>query len=416
MKRTGVLKMIERDVYIQKIQPFIDKPIIKVLTGIRRCGKSVMLNLIMDKLRTMDVAEEQIAYINFESGQWIREQSADTLYQFIQQKTLPDKRLYLFLDEIQEIDGWQKILNACLIDFNIDIFITGSNAKLLSGELATYLGGRYVEFKIFPLSFLEIRQAQTANQENISETDSFIKYLKYGGMPFLYQYQLDDFSAKAYLTDIYDSIILKDIASRNQIRDIDLLKRVLLFLLSNIGQPFSATSLSKFLIHDKRKFSTETIYNYIDYAKTAFLIHLVSRENVVGKQLLSFQEKIYLNDHGLREAVYGYNEQDIGQVLENIVFIELLRRGYLVRVGKNALKEIDFVAERQEERIYIQVAYLLASDETVEREFSPLETIPDQYPKYVISMDEINRSRKGIRHLNIRKFLLDGDSGDPYNL
>jgi predicted AAA+ superfamily ATPase len=402
-----VIDLIKREEYLGKIRPFINRPVIKVLTGIRRCGKSVMLELIIEELLAMQVSMDQIVSINFESGRWEAGSTTADLYQLISKKSEIKKRLYLFFDEIQELDGWEKTVNACLIDFDVDIYLTGSNAKLLSGELATYLGGRYVEFKIYPFSFGEIRQAQIQNGDPISEPDSFMKYLRIGGMPVLYQFPFDDQSAKMYLSDIYASIILKDIAERNQVRDIELLKRVLMFLIVNIGNLFSAASIIKYLKNERRTISQETLYNYIDYSKSACFAHLVPREDVIGKQVLSFHEKIYLADHGFRESLYGNNERDINQVLENIVFMELLRRGYKVHVGKNDKKEVDLVAEKPDARIYIQVAYLLASDETMEREFSALESIPDNYPKYVITMDEINRSRKGIKHLNIRKFLLD---------
>ena len=289
-----------------------------------------------------------------------------------------------------------------MIDFDVDIYITGSNAKLLSGELATYIGGRYVEFKIYPFSFKEVLDI-------IPDTDiheAFQTYLTRGGMPFLYQFPIDEQGAMQYLNDIYDSIILKDIATRNKIRDIELMKRIIQFFIANIGNTFSASNITKYLKSELRSVSTETIYNYIEYCKSACLLHLVSREDVIGKKLLQFQEKIYIADHGIREALYGSNLKDINQTLENIVYMELLRRDYKITVGKNNNNEIDFIATRGNEKIYVQVSYLLASDETIEREFSVLENIPDNYPKYVVSMDEINRGRNGIPNVNIKDFLL----------
>ena len=289
-----------------------------------------------------------------------------------------------------------------MIDFDTDIYITGSNAKLLSGELATYLAGRYIEIKIYPFSYIEILDLfPTKNKQEI-----FQIYLVRGGMPFLYQFPIDDRSAMQYLNDIYDSIILKDIATRNKVRDIELLKRMIQFFIANIGNTFSASNISKYLKSELRSVSTETIYNYIEYCKTACFLHLVQREDLLGKKILQFQEKIYIADHGIREAVYGNNMRDINQTLENIVYMELLSRGYDVRIGKNLNNEVDFVAEEGNSRIYVQVSYLLASDETMEREFSVLESIPDNYPKYVVTMDEIDRGRNGIKHMNIRDFLL----------
>lgn len=399
--------MIKREAYLAKIRPFMNKPIIKVLTGIRRCGKSVMLELISHELRESGVSEEDILFINFESGRVEEFKTLKGLYSEVEKRVgLSGRRVYLFLDEIQELEGWETAVNSCLIDFDVDIYITGSNAKLLSGELATYLAGRYVEFQIYPFSYQEVLQLKKKWNPAVQDVDVFMEYLKLGGMPFIYQMRFDETASKQYLNDIYDSIVLKDIIGRNKVRDIALLKRILLFLIANIGNTFSASAITKFLKNERRTASPETLYNYIDHCKTACFIHLLSREDLIGKQILSFQEKIYMTDHGIREAIYGGNERDINQVLENIVFMELLRRGYEIHVGKNQAKEVDFSASRGNEKIYVQVTYLLASVDTIEREFSALETIPDNYPKYVVSMDEINRSRNGIKHVNIRQFLL----------
>ena len=395
--------VIKRELYMQKIRPFINAPTVKVLTGIRRCGKSVMLELIQQELKENGIKDEQILSVNFESRSIEYIKSVEATYEYIKQKAVKTgKKLYLFFDEIQELGGWEKMINSCMIDFDVDIYITGSNAKLLSGELATYLGGRYVEFKIYPFSFEEITRAMP----DTNTTELFTTYLTRGGMPFLYQYPLDEQSAIQYLNDIFDSILLKDIATRNKVRNIELLRRIIQYFIANIGNKFSAGSITKYLKSELRSVSTETIYNYIEYCKAACLLHLVSREDIIGKKILQFQEKIYIADHGIREALYGNNMRDINQTLENIVYLELLRRGYNVTVGKSNNNEIDFVATMQGEKIYVQVAYLLASDETIEREFSVLEKIHDNYPKYVVTMDEINRGRNGIPNVNIKDFLL----------
>lgn len=339
--------MIQRELYMEKIRPFIDKPIVKVLTGIRRCGKSVMLELIQNELIDKGIKKCQLLAINFESKAVEYVKSADLTYEHIKKAaSKSDKKLYLFLDEIQELDGWETMINSCMIDFNVDIYITGSNAKLLSGELATYLGGRYVEFKIYPFSFKEVLDIMP--DTNIHE--AFQTYLTRGGMPFLYQFPIDEHGAMQYLNDIYDSIILKDIATRNKIRDIELMKRIIQFFIANIGNTFSASNITKYLKSELRSVSTETIYNYIEYCKSACLLHLVSREDVIGKKLLQFQEKIYIADHGIREALYGSNLKDINQTLENIVYMELLRRDYKITVGKNNNNEIDFIATRGNEK------------------------------------------------------------------
>jgi len=400
--------MVRRELYLDKIRPFIGADVVKVLTGIRRCGKTVMLGLLREELLRRGIPSSRMFSINFESGADPEARSQESVYARIKTMAANAKgKLYLFLDEVQEMEGWERLVNACMIDFDIDIYITGSNAKMFSGELATYLGGRYVEIKLYPFSFKEVMEcyAQTANPPD--EAEAFARYLVLGGMPFLYSHVLDETSAKQYLSDIFNSIILKDIAQRNKVRDIERLERLILFFIANVGNTLSAASIVRYLKNEKRSLSTETIYNYISYCKEACLLHLVPREDLIGKKALSFQEKVYLSDHGFREAVYGNNQRDISQILENIVYMELLRHGYDVHVGKVGSAEVDFAAEKSGEKLYIQVAYLLADERIVEREFSPLEAIPDNYPKYVVSMDELDRGRNGIRHMNIRRFLLE---------
>ncbi len=396
--------MIKRELYISQIRPFIDRDVVKVLTGIRRCGKSVMLELIKNELKALGKPATSILSVNFESRAVDYVKSVNETYNYI--KSFAEKcegKIYLFFDEIQELKNWENLVNSCMIDFNCDIYITGSNAKLLSGELATYLAGRYVEFKIYPFSFKEACMMLPDR----NETEMFELYLRRGGMPFLYQFPMEDDSARQYLSDIYDSIVLKDIVTRNKIRDTEQFKRALLYFIANIGNTFSATSITRYMKNENRTISSETLYNYIDYCKSACLLHLVSRQDLRGKCILQFQEKIYLSDHGIREAIYGNNIRDINQVLENIVYVELLRRGYKVYVGKNASLEIDFVAEKGDKKEYYQVSYLLASEETAKREFGAFKGIDDNYPKYVLSLDEFDFSRDGYCHKNIRKFLLE---------
>lgn len=395
--------MIKREEYLKRIRPFMHKEIVKVLTGIRRCGKSVMLELIKEDMVLQGIDKENFLSINFETRAVSYVKSVEETYEVVR-KFAGSRigKVYLFLDEIQELSGWEKLINSIMIDFDVDIYITGSNAKMLSGELATYLGGRYVEFKIYPFSFAEVLQMLPDR----SEVEVFQTYLIKGGMPFLYQFPFDEQSARQYLGDIYDSIVLKDIMQRNNIRDVEQFGRVLLYFIAGIGNIFSATSMMKYMKSENRSMSLETLYNYIEYCQAACLIHMVSREDIMGKKLLKFQEKCYITDHGIREAIYGNNMRDIQQVLENIVYMELVRRGYEVYIGKVEQQEVDFVARTGADKCYVQVTYLLASEETVEGEFSVLEKIPDNYPKYVVSMDEIERGRNGIKHMNIRRFLL----------
>ena len=401
--------MTKRELYIEKIKPFIDKDIIKVLTGIRRSGKSVMLKLIMEELKQNGIDEKQFININFENLINRELTTADKLHKYILKRASEiKKKCYIFLDEIQEVKDWEKCINSLRVneEYNFDIYITGSNAKLLSGELSTYLAGRYVEFVIYPFSFKEFLDTLKSIQQNISIREAFQKYIKFGGMPFLYNLAFEEEPSLQYLNDIYSSIILKDITQRNKIRDTDLLERVINYLIMNVGNNFSATSISKFFKSENRKVSVETILNYIKVAEEAFLIYKVSRDDLIGKKILNVNEKYYIADHGIRESILESNQRDINQIFENIIYLELLRKGYNIKVGKVDNLEIDFVCTKGNEKLYIQVAYLLASHETVEREFSSLEKINDNYPKYVISMDEFDMSRNGIRHINIIDFLM----------
>ena len=382
--------MTKRELYIEKIKPFIDKDIIKVLTGIRRSGKSVMLKLIMEELKQNKIDEKQFININFENLINRELTTADKLHEYILKKASEiKKKYYIFLDEIQEVKNWEKCINSLRVneEYDFDIYITGSNAKLLSGELSTYLAGRYVEFVIYPFSFKEFLETLKSIQQDVSTREAFQKYVKFGGMPFLYNLAFEEEASLQYLKDIYSSIILKDITQRNKIRDTDMLERVISYLIMNVGNNFSATSISKFFKSENRKVSVETILNYIKAAEESFLIYRVSRDDLIGKKVLNVNEKYYIADHGMREAILGSNQRDINQIFENIIYLELLRKGYNVRVGKVDNLEVDFVCTKGNEKIYVQVAYLLASSETIEREFTSLEKIYDNYPKYVISMD-----------------------------
>ena len=402
--------MTKRELYIEKIKLFIDKDIIKVLTGIRRSGKSVMLKLIMEELKQNKIDEKQFININFENLINRELTTADKLHEYILKKASEiKKKCYIFLDEIQEVKDWEKCINSLRVneEYDFDIYITGSNAKLLSGELSTYLAGRYVEFVIYPFSFKEFLETLKSIQQDISTREAFQKYVKFGGMPFLYNLAFEEEASLQYLKDIYSSIILKDITQRNKIRDTDLLERVISYLIMNVGNNFSATSISKFFKSENRKVSVETILNYIKAAEESFLIYRVSRDDLIGKKVLNVNEKYYIADHGMREAILGSNQRDINQIFENIIYLELLRKGYNVRVGKVDNLEVDFVCTKGNEKIYVQVAYLLASSETIEREFTSLEKIDDNYPKYVISMDEFDMSRNGIKHINIIDFLMN---------
>ena len=400
--------MLKRDEYIKKIVPFIDKDVIKVLTGIRRSGKSVMLKLLMEELKNRGINENQFIYINFENLKYRNLKNYERLYDFILNKVDDKyKSYYIFLDEIQEVEEWERCVNSLRVDedFNFDIYITGSNAKLLSGELSTYLSGRYIEFVVYPFSFKEFFEIMKEKNKEIDLKEAFQDYVKFGGMPFLHNLDYNFEASMQYLQDLYASIILKDITQRNNIRDTDLLERIINYVIMNIGNTFSATSISKFFKSENRKVATETILNYIKACEEAFLVYRVARNDLLGKKILNVNEKYYIADHGIREAIMENNQKNINQVLENIVYFEMLRRGYNIKIGKVDNLEVDFVCKKNDETIYIQVSYLLASEDTKEREFSVLENIKDNYPKYVLSMDEFDMSRNGIKHVNLIEFL-----------
>jgi len=400
--------MIKREMYMSRIRPFIGSELIKVVTGIRRSGKSVMLELVKQELIESGVSTDNFISFNFEDMNYAALCNAKALHDEItaRAKSIQGK-IYLFFDEIQEVTDWEKCVNSLRVSIDCDIYITGSNAKLLSGELATYLAGRYVEFVIYPFSFAEFIDMYKSVIPQDSIQQCFQKYLIYGGMPYLGKLQYAEEPVRQYLCDVFNSVQLKDIIKRNNVRDVDLLERIMAYIMANVGATFSASSLSKFLKNEHRNVAPETILNYIKYCSDAYLFYQVKRQDLKGKQIISTNEKYYIADHGIREAVFGGNMRDINLILENIVYMEALRRGYTVTVGKAGDKEIDFVCDKQGDKIYIQVSYLLASEETIEREFGVYESIRDNYPKYVVSLDEFDMSRDGIKHKNIRDFLLE---------
>ncbi|MDR0884280.1 MAG: ATP-binding protein [Oscillospiraceae bacterium] len=388
--------MIKRESYMEQIRPFIGKDIVKVITGLRRSGKSVLLDLLRAEIGD----EKHSIYLNFESRKNAQYKSADALYDFILQQVGDSREKWtLFFDEIQEVEKWEEAINSFRVDFDADIYITGSNAKLLSGELATLLAGRYVQFVLYPLSYKEFIE--------LNKGKNFSDYLRLGGMPFISNIIADEQAVSLYLEDVYNSVVLKDVVKRHNIRDVDLLERIIGYVLANISQTFSATSIAKYFKSEQRNVSPDTVLNYLKACEEAYLFYKIRRQDIRGKKMLAVAEKYFVADHGLREAVYGRHMEDIGQVLENIVCLELLRRGYTVTVGSLEKEEIDFIARKNNEPIYIQVAYLMPDKATQAREFGNLLKIEDNYPKYVVTMDEIDMSQNGIRHWNIKDFLLD---------
>ena len=401
------INMVKRESYMKRIRPFFGNDLVKALIGLHRSGKSVMLDLIKEELCASGVDSSQFISINFENMRNAHLCTAVALHDEIIRRASEIKdKVYLFFDEIQEVDAWEKCINSFRVELDCDIYITGSNAKLLSGELATYLAGRYVEFVIYPFSFAEFIELYRTIFPNADIRQCFSKYLRAGGMPYLSNLRYDETASRQYLRDLFNSVELKDIVKRNNIRDVDMLERIIAYVTSNIGTTFSSTAISKYLKSEGRSVSPETVLSYIKACTDAFLFYQVKRQDLQGKKILTVNEKYYVADHGIREAVFGGNMKDINLVMENIVYMELLRRGYTVTVGKTGDKEIDFVCEDQGNKLYIQVAYLLASTDTIEREFGVYDRVRDNFPKYVITLDEFDMSRNGIKHRNIRDFLL----------
>lgn len=399
--------MIQREMYMSRIRPFIGSDLIKIMTGIRRCGKSVMLELIKQELTESGISPSRFISINFEDMSYFHLQTAKALHDEITRRVADiEGKAYLFFDEIQEVKNWEKCVNSLRTSLDCDIYITGSNARLLSSELATYLGGRYVEFVIYPFSFAEFVELYRLCTSEVTIQKCFQQYLLFGGMPYLANLRYVDVPSKQYLHDLFNSVQLKDIVKRNKIRDVDLLERIIAYIMANVGNTFSATSLAKLFKSEQRTVAPETILNYVRYCCDAYLFYQVKREDLQGKQILASNEKYYVADHGIREAIYGGNTRDINLILENVVYLELLRRSYEVTVGRSGDKRIDFVCDKCGEKLYVQVAYLLAAEETIAREFGAYDSIRDNFPKYVVSLDEFDMSRNGIKHRNIRDFLL----------
>lgn len=401
--------MIKRELYLNQLRDFIDKPFIKVITGLRRSGKSSIIMMLRDELLSKGIGESNIIYINFESFEYSEVDTADKLYKFVKTKIDNKQRYYILLDEIQEVTSWEKAVNSFLVDFNSDIYITGSNSRLLSSELATYLSGRYVEFKIHPLSFAE---SLLFKQNLIKKTVSnlyreFELFLRMGGFPALHTGEYTYETAYKVVYDIYSSAILRDTVQRYNIRDVELLERVVKYVFDNVGNNFSAKKVADYFKSQQRKIDLNTVYNYMNALEGAFIIYRIPRYDVKGKEILKTQEKYYVGDQSLLYGVMGFKDRLISGVLENIVMLELKRRGYRVFVGKWGDKEIDFIAEKNEKKVYVQVTYKMTEQTTIDREFTPLLEIKDNHPKYVVTMDEVWKDNiEGIRHMHIADFLL----------
>ena len=395
--------MVKRERYIERIRPFYESELIKVLIGIRRCGKSVLLRQIIGEIKEKGIRDEQILYMNFEDFKFSGIRTAQALYDYVVERRVNEEKYYLFFDEIQMVDEFELVINSFRATWDVSIFITGSNGKLLSGELATYLSGRYVSFKIAPFSFREycqIRELEEPADEDLAE------YLTWGGMPQRFHLQ-NEMEMETMLRDLYNSIVLRDIVQRTGAKDVDLLNRIFEYLTQTPSQMFSAKGIAKYFESVNRKVGTETLYNYLDHMITSLIVTKARRYDIRGKQLLTTLDKYYLTDLGLGKIHNSGFKSEMGALLENVVFNELSSRGYEVFVGKLPKGEIDFVAVKGQEKEYYQGAYYLYDQSVVEREFGAFRKIEDNYPKYVISMDKMDFSQDGIIHKNAVKFLME---------
>lgn len=402
--------MIERKTYIDKLIPFVEKPVIKVITGIRRCGKSTLLKQIIQLLENRNVKREQIIHINMELMEFDHLKNYTDLYAYIQEKQSKTQgNSYVLIDEVQEVEGWEKAINSLLAEQKSDIYISGSNARLLSSELATLLSGRYIEFKMYSLVFSEFLTFRKNRESSINVNNEFDLFLKYGGFPGLHHMELENSVIRQYLQSIYNSVLLKDVIVRNNIRDAAMLDVISKYLIDNSGQITSAKGISDFMKSQKRKVSVDTVLNYIRFSCDALLFEKVARFDLKGKRLLETYEKYYMSDIGLRFATLGYTPQSISAQLENIIYLELKSRDYTVAIGKVDDLEVDFIASKGNEKFYLQVCTELTNQKVIEREYRSLEMIKDSFPKYVLSLDKgFETSRNGIKWVHIIDFLLDG--------
>ena len=405
-----VVTMIERPLYVDKIMAYVDTPFVKILTGVRRCGKSTILKMIMERLKTeRNIPEDRIISCRFDSMEY-EDMTAKQIYTLLKDQLSSTGRTYLFLDEVQEIKGWEKVVNSLASDFDVDLYITGSNSRMMSSEIATYLTGRYISFRIFTLSFGEYLMFKS-KFANVGEPKSELaNYVRLGGFPATHLQAYSQDEIYTIVRDIYNSTIFSDIVKRNQVRKIDQLERVVKYTFNNVGNTFSAKSIADYLKAERRSLDNETVYSYLEKLEKAYLLHRCSRYDLQGKEILKTQEKFYLADVALRYSVLGYNADSVASSLENIVYLELCRRGYTVNVGKTGDSEIDFVAVRQNEKIYVQVTQEINSEKTEKREYNRLLEIPDNYPKFVLTTDEFaGGNYEGIKTMHIADFLLSAE-------
>ena len=405
-----VVIMIYRPMYVDKIMAYVDTPFVKILTGVRRCGKSTILKMIMEKLKNeRNVPAERIISCRFDSMEY-EDMTAKQIYAQLKEQLSPDGKTYLFLDEVQEIKSWEKVVNSLASDFDVDLYITGSNSRMMSSEISTYLTGRYVSFRIFTLSFGEYLMFKAEYADVGAPKAELAGYVRLGGFPAAHLQAFSQDEIYTIVRDIYNSTIFSDIVRRNQVRKIDQLERVVKYTFHNVGNTFSAKSIADYLKSERRSLDNETVYSYLEKLEKAYLLHRCSRYDLQGREILKTQEKFYLADVSLRYSVLGYNADSVASSLENIVYLELCRRGYTVNVGKTRDGEIDFVAVRQNEKVYVQVTQEIKSEKTEKREYDRLLEIHDNYPKYVLRTDEFaGGNYEGIKTMHIADFLLSSE-------
>ena len=395
---------------MDKIMTYVDTPFVKVLTGIRRSGKSTIMKMVMDKLENeRHIPKENIISMRFDSMEY-EDMTAKQMFETIKAGLSAQGRTYLFLDEVQEISGWEKVVNSFLGEYDVDIYVTGSNSRMMSSEIATYLTGRYVSFQVYPLSFEEYLAFRREVTELKNPHQELADYVRLGGFPATHLRAYSQDEVYTIVRDIYNSTIFSDIVRRNQIRKVDQLERVVKYTFSNVGNTFSAKSISDYLKSEKRSIDNETVYSYLEKLEKAYILHRCSRYDLQGKEILKTQEKFYLADTSLRYSVLGYGPDSVASSLENVVYLELCRRGYKVYIGKTTDGEVDFVASRQGEKLYVQVTQEIHSEKTEKREYERLLEIKDNYPKYVLRTDEFaSGNYEGIKTMHIADFLLSKD-------
>ena len=398
--------MIIRPQYMELLKTYRDVPLVKILAGIRRCGKSTILEMLRDDLLKSGVVADHIISMRYTSEDLDEGMTDKDMYNGIKEQMTGDGRYYLLLDEVQEIDGWEKAVNSLLENTDADIYVTGSNSKLMSSEISTYLTGRYISIPVYTLSFAEYLEFK--NQSGLSSRELLNEYIRMGGFPIVALGNFDERSAYQIVEGIYNSVITSDITKRHNIANFDLFNRVVRYIVENVGKTFSANAIVKFLKSEGRSLSVEAVYNYLNWLEKAFVIYRCQRYDLQGKSVLKTQEKFYLADSSLKYCIMGFNPQSIAAMLENIVYFELRRKGYDVYIGKNETKEIDFMAVRRDERIYVQVCRRLPEES--DREVANLLEIKDHYPKYVVTLDELAAGNiNGVKIVHLAKFLLDSE-------